>query len=171
MILAQNLEAPCCSWPFFSPLPAVCPDPTAVFFPQHLPRFVRVLLSFSPLVIRHPFIPSAVEGPLSSRGIMFPYKSFRSNTYRPLCKCSFQKTYCKAKSFSSNTYKKPGVGGDPLVHYTIASSGAPVTLPRTSPHRFLDFRSARVSFGENAVSPLSRANRKCFSARVTRSLL
>ena len=155
MILAQNLEVPCCSWPFFSPLPAVCPDPTAVFFPQHLPRFVRVLASFSPLVTRHPFIPSAVEGPLSSCGIMFPHKSFRSNTSTTVCKCSFQKTYSKAKPFRIRTYKKPGGwGANPLVHYIIASSGTPVTLPRTSLNRLLDFPFARVSFGENAAPSL-----------------
>jgi hypothetical protein len=108
MIFAENLEAPCCSWPFSTPLPAVCPacpeplgNPTAVSFPQHLPRFVRVLVSFSPLVYpervqgafacpegrrgvtRHPFILSALEGPLSSYRIMFPSKPFRSNTYNP----------------------------------------------------------------------------------------
>jgi hypothetical protein len=41
---------------------------------------------------------------------MFPCNPFRSNTYKTSRKCSFQKTYTKAKSFSSNTYKKPGVG-------------------------------------------------------------
>jgi hypothetical protein len=43
--------------------------------------------------------------------IMSPRKPFRSNTYGTSCKCSFQKTYSKTKSFRSNTYKKPGGGG------------------------------------------------------------
>jgi len=59
-------------------------------------------------------LPSGVEGPLvypeRSRGVT-PSNSFRSNTYRIIWKCSFQKTYRNSKSFRSNTYKKTGVGG------------------------------------------------------------
>jgi len=89
------------------------------------------------------------------RRIMFPSKPFSSNTSKTVWNCSFQKTYSNAKSFSSNTYKKPrGWGADPLVHYIIASSRAPVTLPRTSLNHFLDFPSTRVSLGEKAASSL-----------------
>jgi hypothetical protein len=73
----------------------------------------------SPLATRHSFIPSEVEGPLSFSRIMFPSNPFRSNTYKTFCKCSFQKTYSKAKSFRMRTYKKTG-GGDPI-HYLVAS--------------------------------------------------
>jgi len=67
--------------------------------------------------------PNGVEGPLvypvypelrgeRSRGVT-PSNSFRSNTYRIVRKCSFQKTYRNSKSFRSNTYKKTGVGAPP----------------------------------------------------------
>jgi hypothetical protein len=41
---------------------------------------------------------------------MFSCNPFRNNTYSIVCKCSFQKTYGKAKSFRIHTYKKPGGG-------------------------------------------------------------
>src|SRR6266852_1834430 len=37
-------------------------------------------------------------------------KPFSCNTYASLRKCCKQKTYGQAKSFTCNTYKKPGVG-------------------------------------------------------------
>ena|SRR5579863_8805730 len=137
MILAENLQAPLQprSLPLCSPCPFVrgahpaCPDPTAVSFPQHLPRFLRVLVSFSPLVTRHPFIPSALEGPLISRGVMLPYKSFRSNTSTTVCKCSFQKTYSRTKLFRINTYEKQG-GGVPFVAISVFLSPLATRLPR-----------------------------------------
>jgi len=48
---------------------------------------------------------------LSFSRIMFPSNPFRSNTYKTFCKCSFQKTYSKAKSFRMHTYEKSGEGG------------------------------------------------------------
>ena len=38
--------------------------------------------------------------------IMYPSNPFRSNIYRIVWKCSFQKTYRNSKSFRSNTCKK-----------------------------------------------------------------
>jgi hypothetical protein len=52
-----------------------------------------------------------VVTPLSFSRIMFPSNPFRNNTYRIVWKCSFQKTYSKAKSFRMRTYKKSGGGG------------------------------------------------------------
>jgi|SRR5579863_1648716 len=51
-----------------------------------------------------------ITGQLSFR-VMLPSNPFRSNTYKTFRKCSFQRSYSKAKSFRSNTYKKPGGGG------------------------------------------------------------
>jgi hypothetical protein len=69
-------------------------------------------------------VPSGVEGPLvypvypELRGersrVVTPSNSFRSNTYRIVWKCSFQKTYRNSKSFRSNTYKKTGGWGSAL---------------------------------------------------------
>ena len=61
------------------------------------------------------------HSPLSFSRIMFRSNPFRSNTYKTFCKCSFQKTYSRAKSFRMRTYKKPG-GGDPI-HYLVTSLG------------------------------------------------
>jgi hypothetical protein len=75
------------------------------------PCLISLQRRHSPLATRH--------SPPSFSRIIFPCNSFRSNTYRIVWKCSFQKTYSKAKSFSSNTYKKTG-GGDPI-DYLVAS--------------------------------------------------
>ena len=68
--------------------------------------------TFSHLATRLPAAASAQAGhsPLCFRPIMLPCNPFRCNTCKTSCKCSFQKTYSKAKSFRMRTYKKPGVG-------------------------------------------------------------
>jgi hypothetical protein len=80
-------------------------------------RFVcrrRSFLCLISLQRRHSLLTTR-HSPLSFSRIMFPSNPFRSNTYKTFCKCSFQKTYSKAKSFSSNTYKKNrGWGSDSL---------------------------------------------------------
>jgi hypothetical protein len=50
---------------------------------------------------------------------MFPCNPFSSNTYKTFCKCSFQKTYSKAKFLSSNTYEKPRGWGQ--IRWSITS--------------------------------------------------
>ena len=85
----------------------------------------------------------SLQSTLPCGPIMFPCKSFRSNTSKILRKCSFQKTYGKAKSFRSNTYKK--TGGPPPSPQSqfssrlppneiegLQSSGVPSSFPLSS---------------------------------------
>src|SRR5579863_8557235 len=128
MILAENLEAPlqprsltlCSPCSFVrGAYPEPLGDPTAVSSTQHLPRFVRVLVSFSPLVYpersrgvtRHPFISSAVERPLSSYRIMFPSKSFRSNTYSPSASVHSKGLTARLSPLAATLTKNRGGGG------------------------------------------------------------
>src|SRR5712664_3166654 len=57
------------------------------------------------------------------------FKSFTCNTYGPPCKCCKQKTYCLAKSFRCNTYKKEGWGCLFREHRTSPREGKP-GIPR-----------------------------------------
>ena len=108
MILAENLEAPCCSWPFISHLSGVCPACS-----EPLGDPIGLLNSFSCCLGpsgNSEGLPSVIWEGLSPL-IMLPYKSFRSNTSTTLWNCSFQKTYGKVKSFRMRTYKKQGGRG------------------------------------------------------------
>jgi hypothetical protein len=80
---------------------------------------------------------------------MFLCNPFRSNTYKTSCKCSFQKTYAKAKSFSSNTYRKPG--GDP--HFSLVYPVYPALRGERVQRGAAFFRgySQRKTFAESAV--------------------
>jgi len=104
MILAENLETPL--KPRSLPLCSPCS-----FVRGARPDSVGVLNSFAPCRLGplgiSEGLPAVVWEGLSLL-VMFPSKSFRSNTYTTVCKCSFQKTCTTAKSFSSNTYKKQG---------------------------------------------------------------
>jgi hypothetical protein len=105
---------------------------------------------------------SGVEEPLAyperSRGFT-PSNSFRSNTYRIVWKCSFQKTYRNSKSFRRNTYKKPGGGGTPPSRsdsgFYLATRHSYGSVPRClcgHPHAPLSSRWSPVVFRRKTPS-------------------
>jgi hypothetical protein len=85
-----------------------------------------------------------VEGPLPPAipfTNMSPSNPFRSNTYRVVWKCSFQKTYRNSKSFRSNTYKKTGGGvPDPNPGFSLVY---PECIQRGATHHSLSRAKSR----------------------------
>jgi len=96
MVLARNLEAPSAFFQEFASLRDLCALRACPVYPE--PRRRERSRGVSALDF--------------SSSDLFPtlHLPFRGNTYKMSCKCSFQKTYTKAKSFKMRTYKNRGVG-------------------------------------------------------------